>query len=374
MRGPRQIPETTSTRILLQIFVFVLANLQWCLALDYEVEGTTTHQIFMGGARFFPLGTAHNPTNTFSVAVSGCKYKISVESSLSNTYQSGFDQVLYHLISIRTPTNPIYNGMVESHEIPPDDGTTINYLWLAYASGCYFSEQSTNRLIPIWMLDDPNLRDMDFTVPALWQLQVPSSLPSRVVYLNDGTHHTVSDNRMPSTFRYAAPFDQGFTNAEYEVLASTNVDGLVIPTQFTFTRYYVEGKRLLMRTFTQGNATLIRKGTTVSDFRPQFTGRSVTFDKRFRNAKDPVPSVRYWVTNGNWPEINSLSNPYVTSLKKYKGAKAASVTLSKRGNAKHTLLVWLFALLAVLPPVWIYLVNKQKQKKGIKNENNSNRV
>ena len=364
MRARRQITVCFSASILLQVFVCILAGAERCRSQDFEVEGTTVHQIFMGGSNIFAGGISLNPTNRFSVAVSGCNYKISVESSLSWIYETGFDGTLYHLIAIRTPTNVIYNGIVESNEIPPDDWTTINYLWLAYASTCYFSGLSTNQLIPIWMLDDPGLRDAGFTVPAIWRLQAGSpQLPVRVIYLNDGTHHTVSTDRAPITFRYAAPFAQGFTNAEYQVLASTNIDGLVIPTQFTFTRYYVDRERLLVRTVTRGNATVVRKGTSVSDFRPQFTGRAITIDKRFRNAKDPVPNVPYWVTNGNWPKIDNLSSAYEKQLIKYKGGKAAATFSAKQGNSRRKLVAWMLVLLAVLPPVIIFLANKQNKKR-----------
>jgi hypothetical protein len=263
---------------------------------------------------------------------------------------------------------------VESNEIPADDGTTINYLWLAYASRCYFSGLSTNHLIPIWMLDDPSLRDAGYTVPAIWQLQTrPPQLPARVIYLNDGTHRTVSADHVPITFRYAAPFDQGFTNAEYQVQASTNVDGLVIPTEFTFTRYYVQGEHLIVRTLTQGNATVVRKGTTVSEFRPQFEGRAIAFDKRFRKEKDPVPSVRYWVTNGEWLAISNLSNAYLKQLAKYKGAKEVAASLRKRRNAKRVLVVSVMFLVAVLPPVLIVLATKRhKDRQNMKNEMNQN--
>ena len=345
----------------------MIAFCQCCMSQTFEVQGTTVHQIFSGGSNILVKGMETISTNKFTVSVSGCKFKVHVELPFGQTYETGFeDQTLFTLISIPTPSNAVMNAIVESNEIPPDDGTAINYLWLAYASSCYFAKVNTNRLTPIWMMDDPSLRDSGFTVPGYWECTAqPPHLPMQVVYLSDGIYRGVGNEGSPVTFKYRPPFDMGFTNAEYKVLTSTNVGELVIPTQFSFTRYYVTGQKRFVRTLTQAYVSKVQLVTTASSFRTTFSGRVIAFDKRFITAIEPVPVVRFWLTNGNWPRKVELSNSYSVSLEKYQASLKTRASESKWSGFRRKISQIAFGLLVAGP--LILIVCLQARKISVKN-------
>ena len=100
---------------------------------EFRVEGEIAHRIFVAGTNIL-AARFPNPTNRFSVAVKGCEYLISVETAQGNIYTTTYDgSDLYQLTAIKTPSNVLYSAIIEHSSIPPDNGTTVNYLWLAYA-------------------------------------------------------------------------------------------------------------------------------------------------------------------------------------------------------------------------------------------------
>ena len=291
-------------------FAFLCTSARHSTAQNFEVDGRIRYKVFGAGAASAGQISSMIFTNRFSVAVDGCRYRILVvDQDNGNRCEAAFDgSELYEFFSMKSEVNDSYTCLIDTNSIPPDDGRTLNYLWLAYASSCYFSVVKTNRLTPIWMLDDPNLLDQDFNVKAFWQTQTGlPHVPVAVFYLSDGIVRALSSDKRHIEFRYPPPFDQGFTNAVYTALATEAVGNLVLPARFVFTRYYVQDpQHVSVLNVTEGEALSLREGTVKPPFRPTCTGQAFVIDKRFRGLDKLVPAITYHVTNGNWPTTEEL--------------------------------------------------------------------
>jgi hypothetical protein len=303
-------------------------------------------------------------TNRFSVAVDGCRYRILVvDQGNGNRCEAAFDNSeLYEFFSVKSGVNASYTCVINTNNIPPDDGRTLNYLWLAYASSCYFSAVKTNRLTPIWMLDDPDLLDQGFDVKAFWQTQTGlPHVPVGVFYLSDGIVRALSSDKRHIEFRYPAPFDQGFTNAVYTASATEMVGNLVLPARFVFTRYYVQDpQHLSVLNVTEGEALNLREGTAKPPFRPTFTGQVFVIDKRFRGLDNLVPTITYHVTNGNWLTTDEL-RPLHT--KKLSRELLVRNKLASLHNTDPSVRFWRGVMIAaILAPLLGLTVGKLKHK------------
>jgi hypothetical protein len=194
---------------------------------------------------------------------------------------------------------------VSAAERPDDDGSGILYLWYAYVSSCYFSQQTNDFLEPIWPLDDSNLKTEHFKEKADWILndQEPF-LPHKVTYFSDGKLRG-RVNGISHTNAAPAPYDQGFTNFTYEELSSSNQAGAEVPAEFRFIRYEFLGTATPEPiTVTTGQIDKFTFGTSVSTFAPPFAGDINVFDKRYQSSNPPIQDLIYPAHNGNWIGTN----------------------------------------------------------------------
>ncbi len=297
--------------------IVLLSSVAMAKCQEFEIEGQMTYTMFghgaLPGAQKWPLVF----TNDFAVAVSGCSCMLSVHQGEGNRYVADFDgQALYQFFIM--PQKGGYTCLIGTNGIPPDDGRGLNYLWLAYASGCYFSALETNRLSPIWIQDDPDLVKNGFTVRGFWNIQKTLPLlPLQVCFLSDGVERTVSaDRKKHLEWHYPSPFDRGFTNASYSVFETQAVGGLMLPSRFRFSRYYIYGKQLEILNMTEGVALRLREGTKVHIFRPQFDGTAFVLDDRLAGVDRRVSPINYFVTNGNWRSISEVSVLFSNKLSK----------------------------------------------------------
>jgi hypothetical protein len=291
-----------------------------CQAQDYEVEGTISYNVFYASQIKFAC------KKKFLVRVNECKWLISAEDletrdSVAIGYEDG---AAYKLSTFVRPTNA-FAAVIESEEVPEGDDSALSYLWLAFASGCYFETATNNLVAPVWPLDDPALRYESFKVRAMWfsNPQLPR-LPSQVTFYNDGYYRAIeSVTRKRVTYPARAPYDKGYINAVYNVLEQTNVGQLMLPTKFEFTRYYIppiQGTNLNAAvTMTNGQGDLIqllvrsrillsdakcRPGKGSGSFRPHFNATMAYVDRRRAGSSLPVANVVKFITNGVWPEFN----------------------------------------------------------------------
>jgi hypothetical protein len=201
-------------------------------------------------------------------------------------------------------TNRI-SGFIERRRFPRDDSSNINYLWLAYGSGCYFDAATNDLVDPLWVLDNPAREGLNSSVRATWERNQLERVPRRVTYLGDGYWHTLTTTGKPLDAAMPVPFDKGFTNAIYRVLSVTNFYDTFIPTEFIFTRFGVRptgSNKAVIEKLTETHAIVssITGLSQSTNLLPKFDGTVRVLDTRSKTPGSANPGVTYVVTNGNW--------------------------------------------------------------------------
>jgi len=242
-------------------------------------------------------------TNHFEMSVDSCRMLV-LSSNLSSkiSVQTSFgSNTMHQMVSFFGEKATVTNsGKIYPGPMYETDGSLTEYLWLAYASKCYF-ERASHYLEPIWLLNDEELRKEHFTLKADWAL-LPGEggLPSKVSWFSDGfVRQNMNGKR--SVWPEPLPFDKGYTNAFYEVLATTNYNGTVIPTEFKFTRFEPRDGKLVPWLIISGRISVVRKLQSTK-FLPTFTGPASIRDFRYRTASPPVSEIDYRSENGSWSE------------------------------------------------------------------------
>jgi hypothetical protein len=203
----------------------------------YQAEGQIRYDVVL------PLGGERHWTRDFKVTVEGCKWLVESFSKTENQYslQMCTDKSILGATRMNQSNNPALNdyaAIVEENDVPNSDLSGISEIWLAYASGCYLQSVTNNHYKPVWLLDDPSLRKEDYAVPGILDL-LSGNLPRQLVYLNDGVIYARAPDGNRAILRAPANFKGVVTNATYRVLATTNIDSLLLPASFEFQRFGV---------------------------------------------------------------------------------------------------------------------------------------
>lgn len=348
----------------------------WCSAVAvfaavsaqaFEVHGTVRYESYLGGATNWAL------TKTFKVEVDGCDWLIRTSSLDDCSYvEKGFRQgdlfnlAMYCANSHGRPTNT-YAGLIESDELPDDDGSQINYLWLAYASACYFDREFGNTFRPVCCLDDRELRTERFKVQSyLERSEFSPHLPTWVVYLNDGYYRVNSSGRRMA-FKAPPPFDLGYTNAIYAVGVLTNCGTSQVPLEFEFTRFAVprdDSARmgLVVRTRIVGKVTTIAERHSSLVLLPQFPGEFYVKDNRYISRNPPIGQLRYKVRDGEWLEETNIAVAKATEIK-----QQALQEQALRRRSKSNYLPWIRGVLlggVLLALVVLYRFTRSTRTEG----------
>lgn len=199
---------------------------------QYEAAGQSQGYQIEGNLRY-TIRENELLARRFQLAVSNCDWAITVDAE--DVAGVKYYQIVHHANSIfyytafdKQPNTANFvnagGAVIVRGDVPLEDGSFANYIWLGLASACLFGEHSpaTNAVIPaIWHVD----RDSSGTVNAVFELlDRPPFLPNKVVYYQN-------PNIMPP------PFEQGWRAAELRVLSRTNVGGLTFPQEFVVERF-----------------------------------------------------------------------------------------------------------------------------------------
>lgn len=184
----------------------------------------------------------------------------------------------------------------------PDDGSYNNWIWLPYASQCYFRGIGNQLGYPLWTMG-PTAKFEPFLKLSFTTNIDKLGLPSAVAYIN------------------ASDPGNSYTNALYRATASTNLAGMVIPTAFEFTRFAYESPgRLVPFVTARGLATNIYIETRGITFPPKFDGVADVYDYKSHGAQivgsgiSNENYIRYRVTNGSWIISDDLNKERVKCM------------------------------------------------------------
>jgi hypothetical protein len=165
--------------------------------------------------------------------------------------------------------------------------------------------------------------------------------------------------------RWPAPLDAGFTNAVFQTLESTNVDGLALPTRATldtFTPQLGDPRPRVVRRFSYEivATNLTTRLLHTGGFKPELPGKTYVNDMRFSTPGYDL-HVNYYVSDGQW-----LTDADVKRLPEFTvavGHASQSGTAFGRPGARGVRqVVWVvLALLAVLPVVFFF---RERRKRG----------
>lgn len=322
-------------------------------SMEFVVEGYTTYEVLHAGTRQFAS------TNLFKVVVSNCDWKIT--SAPHSPEERQYTEMANTADELRIlyAFRGITNAQIEKNTVPPDDGSTISHIWLAYASACEIRKATNGMLKPIWPLDDRQLRFENYKVKAQWAFNPQDTLPRSVAFFHDGVYRAVLKGRR-IVFPVPAPYSSGFTNAIHSVLEWTNHGDVILPTHFLFQRFgptigAKSSNELSTINIVHGYLRKLSVNTQIEAFAPSFDGRVHVTDQRFSPV---LKDVTYWTSNGVWQET---TNAGVTAERdrqmRVRGLSRAAPTATIR----LALTLILFALIAA-PLAGLLLAHHKKKR------------
>ncbi|MCX8156766.1 MAG: hypothetical protein N3J91_10020 [Verrucomicrobiae bacterium] len=323
---------------------------------QYSVSGTTIiGQYYMNSLR-------RAFTNTFMVQASNGVWKITVDVKpvgnrdlcRNERYWDKTQMItlsIFHREENEITTN-VAIATISTNPIPESDVSTCSFIWLAYCSGNYFSHmRNSNRLHPVWALDDMRLHNEGFTVLARSAInEKPPGLPKCVTYFNDGWVRTVGPDRERSVFRYNPPYDLGFSNFIYYSDKWVSRQGVELPGEFHAVRYAPkyngrDTNDLSVITDVRGWSTQIVVSDDILVTPPQYEGVIDVIDYRHPNTRRVV---QYQITNGLWLARDDPGLKKMVEKRTRPSAERAVV--SSRGRM---LAVAMLIIVLVIPLFWM---------------------
>ena len=275
---------------ILNIKTIDIQNLQSELELNFDVS--------VAGCQWF-IATAHHPMSD-SHDISN--WEIGSEGS-NEIYQVAF----YNKATLNPKSINDSIGFLEQDKVPQNvQGNTAAEIWLAFASACYMEHVTNNMLEPVYGLP-ALLRDQGFTERSIYEIfEAEPRLPSHIVYISDKLFG-ISGGQL-TVVPLPSAFAGGIPRAEYQVTRTTNLSGLTLPTQFTFTEKMmtpVGGHELRDFRIVEGTVTSLIPQCSRLNFRPNMGKATYIDERRFIHADKPVPALTYMVTNNIWPSMDS---------------------------------------------------------------------
>lgn len=280
--------------------------------------------------RSTPLDQPHTNYSGFFVEVTHGRYKIRItlSGSTNQYYEYAFDNgtmtLLHHVGPATRQTaasgaSPpaMFPARIETRESPPNDGSRAQFVWLALASQNVFAEAKSH-MFPIWFPEDPTTRRQPVELRIYYDLLEGSAgLPSRLIFLNEGSYCAYNPaRRTVDVLPLVPPYDRGFTNAVYQVLALTNTPRWSLPREFVFVAYSspvgageVPFERIMLHGFVDEAGEMTNDYAKIA----KFTGTASVVDFRMSGAvhksgrTGEYQYAAYPVTNAQWLASNQLS-------------------------------------------------------------------
>ncbi|MBI3416610.1 MAG: hypothetical protein HY043_15060 [Verrucomicrobia bacterium] len=165
-------------------------------------------------------------------------------------------------------------AQVQSGSASTDIAQLVAPIWVAYASGCYYAKAFDGLVKPVWIILDPTTEYSNTRFPSLINQENSfPRLPQKIVYFSDGVGRYAPSDDRSYEFQLSPPYQNGYTNAIYQVLTTTNVGGMFFPLRATLTMFCQANNAVNSNDLFACNIYDIRTkkvipSTSVTDFRP----------------------------------------------------------------------------------------------------------
>jgi hypothetical protein len=184
-------------------------------------------------------------------------------------------------------------------------------IWLTFLSSCSLKEADPKRFPPPTFLNIaggcPVPPFVAYTQPAWWQTEEDTGLPVFFESADfEGFQHGVSGEHLVRLRRYEPPFDHGFTNLVFRVIAQTNIGPWRFPSIAVLDVCWIRQGRLekIHRFHIAANQIELTPERAVSN--PTLPGVTLVSDARLANASSSAV-LEYLATN-RFPESSELED------------------------------------------------------------------
>ena len=251
----------------------------------------------------------------FSVSVNGDAWQIISRDSAEReervySYTNAALHFFGHLVG---ETDTFTNSVVRVHtrEIPSDSSSLAHIIWLAYCSSTFFENRNGIATFPrLWRIDgDAGVNQPYNERRATWELN-KCSLPISLNFSAITTGNHLSDD----------------LETEFVVQKSKTLDGLEIPSEWSFTRYFPpDAKPGTRRIRSIIGGTIISLNPLTRDKAidlPAVPTNTTVTDYRMPSALNGSNSgVRYSAKSSEWP-----ISPDTNALRRYQAIQGRKKT------------------------------------------------
>jgi hypothetical protein len=218
-------------------------------------------------------------------------------------------------------------------------------VWLAYCSHSFLDANAV--FLPRLGFPElpPHQPGSELQNAQVVRSQLPPGLPITASYISPGVRFAMEDGQLRQT-PLPAPFNRGFTNAQYRVAASTNHAGIVVPTAFELNRFMPRVSRLptvelsLVETV-KGFVTNVSAPSSRSVFIPDAPVVAAIQDNRF------AAPLQYLLQPGPWQPHEDA----VALLAFQEGLRLADE--SRRTLRQRVVIITMALLVAIGPVCWL---------------------
>jgi len=245
------------------------------------------------GGTFFASISGHQSEVEYKLTNVACMLKMfeTRESGMVLAFDgTNFYQKMELDPSIPENSNSLPVETISFGPVPERADNKLSTLWLAYASNWYFKQADSNLIdSPFMNAEDRSVWTNDHRVRAIWStlpgLPGLPGLPSNLV-------HT-------SKFIFLDKEASVTSNIVYNVTATTNVNGMIIPRLFECKNYSSPSR--IFNSFS-GQLQTIQSNITLASFVPSLPNVSYIIDERFiDNPGNPLPG--YFQKSNQWPSL-----------------------------------------------------------------------
>lgn len=226
----------------------------------------------------------------------------------------------------------------------------ISPVWLAYGSGEFYLNNTSNRCEPVVSMGR-GFRERGLTVDSQWKLsdRAPHILSSMCDFYDGKTYREEGGRFIEDSL--PEPLDKPTTNVIYQVTSWTNFNTLSFPLSWEVVRYRpnVSRRKMELASKVKGVSQIIRSGLTTSQLELLLPNRTRITDKRLSQLGFSIGQYTYSVVDGQVKDPNELSE-----LKDFKRSIAAAKAGAPRKPQRFGLMAIMVLLMAFPVVLWFW--------------------